>query len=100
MYFVFNATDKPNHVQVRLNNRSAHLEHNTHSQKYGVTVLMGGPKIDAHGNMVGSTMILEAENQQIVENFLAQDPYTLADLFELTDLTQYKVVFKDGACLL
>lgn len=99
MYFVFNATDKPNHLQTRLKNRQAHLKHNTESQKYGVTVITGGPKIDENGHMVGSCMIIQADSYEIVENFIANDPYTKADLFITTELIPYKLVFKDGKCI-
>lgn len=100
MHFVFNATDKPDHVQIRLKNRAAHLKYNTESQKYGVTVITGGPKIDENGDMIGSCMILEADSRETVEQFLANDPYTNANLFATTELKSYKLAFKDGQCML
>ena len=52
--------DKPGHLQVRLDNRSAHLAHIDAS---GV-VEMAGPFLSAEGQMTGSLVILNVDTLQ------------------------------------
>ena len=49
--------DKPGHLQTRLDNRAAHLEH----IKTSGVVEMAGPFLNPEGQMTGSLVVLEVE---------------------------------------
>ena len=80
--------DKPGHLQVRLDNRSAHLAHIDAS---GV-VEMAGPFLNPEGQMTGSLVILNVETLQAAEDWAAADPYAKAGLFESVTISEWKKV--------
>ena len=77
--------DKPEHLQVRLDNREAHL---ANIKRTGV-VEMAGPFLDASGQMSGSLIILDVEDIAVAEAWAAQDPYNKANLFESVSIIQW-----------
>lgn len=82
------ARDKPEALQVRLDNRDAHL---AYIEETGV-VAQAGPLLDQDGNMAGSLVILDVEDMAAGEAWAANDPYAKAGLFETTDLVTWKKV--------
>jgi len=80
--------DKPGALQVRLDNRAAHL---AHIQASGV-VEMAGPFLDAGGQMTGSLIVLDVESLQAAQDWAAADPYATAGLFQSVTLTEWKKV--------
>jgi len=82
------ARDKPQALQVRLDNRDAHL---AYIEETGV-VAQAGPLLDQDGNMAGSLVILDVEDMAAGEAWAANDPYAKAGLFETTDLVTWKKV--------
>lgn len=80
--------DKPGHLQTRLDNRAAHLEHIRAS---GV-VEMAGPFLSPEGQMTGSLVVLEVEDLAVAQAWAAADPYALAGLFESVTITEWKKV--------
>ena len=70
--------DKPGALQLRLDNRPAHL---AHIQSSGV-VEMAGPFLDALGSMTGSLIVLEVPDLDAAHAWAAADPYAKAGLFE------------------
>ena len=88
MRVAFIGHDKPGHLQVRLDNRSAHLAHIDAS---GV-VEMAGPFLSAEGQMTGSLVILNVDTLQAAEDWAAADPYAKAGLFESVTITEWKKV--------
>ncbi|MBE0554310.1 MAG: YciI family protein [Rhodobacteraceae bacterium] len=80
--------DKPGHLQVRLDNRSAHLAHIDAS---GV-VEMAGPFLSPEGQMTGSLVILNVDTLLAAEDWAAADPYAKAGLFESVTITEWKKV--------
>ncbi len=71
-------TDKPGHLQVRKDNRDAHLAH----LRADPFAIQAGPLVDAAGEMSGSLIIFDTEDRTHVEAFVASDPYAKAGLFE------------------
>jgi hypothetical protein len=88
MRFAVICQDKSGGLQMRLDNRAAHL---THIQDTGV-VEMAGPFLDPQGQMTGSLIILEVESLQAAEAWAATDPYALAGLFENVRILEWKKV--------
>ena len=92
MQFVLYALDKDNHVDVRMENRPAHIEYlKAHEgTDNSVQVLIAGALRAEDGEtMIGSTVILEAENKTAVENFANNDPYAKAGLFQTVTIHPY-----------
>ncbi|MEM7074017.1 MAG: YciI family protein [Pseudomonadota bacterium] len=82
------ARDKPDSLQTRLDNREAHIEHLERSE----IVSQAGPLLDDDGNMIGSLIVFDVEDMQQARDWVADDPYTQADLFETTDMIIWKKV--------
>lgn len=80
-YFVVQALDKPGVLQTRLSNREAHRAR-LRDHAHPITVHVGGPLQDDEGSMIGSLLIIEAETKSAVAEFLAGDPYAIADLYD------------------
>jgi uncharacterized protein len=88
MRFALICLDKPNALQTRVDNRSAHLEHLNTS---GV-VEQAGPFIDAAGQMCGSLIILNVGTKAEAEAWAAADPYAKAGLFQSVMIQEWKRV--------
>jgi uncharacterized protein YciI len=87
MYFVVLCNDKPDHLQVRLDNRSDHLaflgEHNS-------TVKLAGPLLSGEGNPIGSMLIIDCADETSARHFLDKDPYARAGLFASVELKPWR----------
>jgi len=77
--------DKPKHLQVRLDNREAHL---AYIKETGV-VEMAGPFLDDSGQMSGSLIILDVADIAVAKAWAAKDPYNKANLFESVSIIQW-----------
>jgi uncharacterized protein YciI len=82
------AIDKPDALQIRIDNREAHL---AYVSETGV-VDLAGPFLDADGNMCGSLLILNVGNMSEAETWAENDPYAKAGLFNSTTLRAWKKV--------
>ena len=80
--------DKPGALQVRLDNRDAHL---AYIEKSGV-VEMAGPFLDADGTMCGSMIIMNVEGLDAAQLWAGNDPYAQAGLFEKVRIEEWKKV--------
>jgi uncharacterized protein len=79
--------DKPNALQVRLDNRAAHL---AYINDTGIVDLAGPFLTD--GQMTGSLVVLNVESVAEAEAWAAGDPYAKAGLFESVTLQEWKRV--------
>ena len=82
------AHDKAGALDVRLENRSAHVEY----LKSTDHVHLAGPLIDADGGMCGSMIVLDVPDMVAAEAWAANDPYAKAGLFSSVTLTEWKKV--------
>ncbi len=80
--------DKPGHLETRLANRAAHLDHINTS---GV-VEMAGPFLNAEGQMTGSLLVLNVETLAQAQAWADADPYAKAGLFDSVTITEWKKV--------
>lgn len=87
MLFAVICRDKPGHLQVRQDNRAAHLEY---IRATGI-VILAGPFID-DGAMNGSLIVLEAASLEAANDWAAGDPYALAGLFREVNVTEWRRV--------
>ena len=88
--FAVSCIDKPGSLSLRMATREAHLAYANGGQT-SVSVKMGGPYLDEHGNMAGSLLIVEAKDRAAVEAFSESDPYVKAGLFQLVEIRPYRV---------
>lgn len=88
--YVITCVDKPNSLNLRLANREAHLDY---ARKWRDRMLVGGPLLSDDGEtMVGSMLILDVDDRLQVDEFIANDPYGKAGLFESVAVRRYKKV--------
>ena len=80
--------DKPDALQTRIDNRSAHL---AYIAATGV-VEMAGPFLNSQGQMTGSLVILSVDTLADAENWAIADPYSQAGLFQSVTVTEWKKV--------
>ena len=78
--------DKPGALQVRLDNRTAHLAYISDT---GI-VDLAGPFLNEDGAMTGSMIVLNVDTMQQARDWAAHDPYALAGLFASVTLTEWK----------
>jgi uncharacterized protein len=79
--------DKAGALQLRLDNRAAHLDYIAAT---GV-VEMAGPFLDG-GAMVGSLVVLNVDDLAAAQAWAEGDPYALAGLFASVDIREWKKV--------
>jgi uncharacterized protein len=89
MLFVVTAIDKENSLALRMATREAHFEY---ARKTNV-IKIGGPFLDAKGDMAGSLIIFEAADIAAAQAWHANDPYVTAGLFAHSDVRPWKPTF-------
>ncbi|MFN7002728.1 MAG: YciI family protein [Roseinatronobacter sp.] len=81
-------TDKPGALALRKSTREAHLAYIAETG----CVMQAGPLLNEAGEMAGSLIVLDLPDLEAAKNWGAQDPYTLAGLFESVRLQEWKKV--------
>ena len=89
MLFVISCVDKPDSLPLRMATREAHLAYVKATKL--VTFRAGGPFLDENGTMVGSMIIVESDDPAKVAEFVKNDPYGKAGLFESATVRPWKV---------
>ncbi len=92
MLFALICTDKPGHLQVRLDNRPAHL---AWLESLGAGTKAAGPFLGGDGKPSGSLVIIEADDLDAAEALAAKDPYAAAGLFASVDIRPWNWVIKN-----
>jgi uncharacterized protein len=92
MLFALICTDKPDHLQVRLDTRPDHMAFLT---GLGDTLKAAGPFLGDDGKPVGSLVIISADDKAGAAAIAAQDPYAKAGLFSSVDIKPWNWVFKN-----
>ena len=85
------ARDRPG-LENRKRTRPAHLDHLAKIDAAG-RLRFAGPLLNDDRDMVGSLIILEAENIEAAKATYAQDPYVVNDVFEHYDVMETLQVF-------
>ena len=86
MLFVVTAIDKANSLPLRMATRDAHF---AYVRDTGV-VRLGGPFLDAKGDMAGSLIIFDAEDLDAARAWHENDPYKKAGLFAHSEVRPWK----------
>ena len=88
MLFVASCIDKPQSLEKRKENRSAHL---AYLNGLGARVKLAGALLGPDRETpIGSMVIFEGESEAEIRALLAKDPYARADLFERVEVTPWR----------
>lgn len=88
MLFALFCTDKEDYLDVRLDNRPAHLEY---LKALGDKLVFAGPTFAEDGEtMNGGLIVVDMADHTEVEAFAANDPYAAAKLFETVIIRPWK----------
>ena len=82
------ARDKAGALQIRKDNRDAHLAYIDSTK----VVSQAGPLLDDAGDMAGSLVILDVADMVAAQDWAANDPYAKAGLFGKVELIAWKKV--------
>ncbi|MEV0085030.1 YciI family protein [Saccharopolyspora sp. NPDC003752] len=92
-YFI-ETFDKPDHQQVRLDNRPAHL---AFLEEHKELLLACGAKLADDGDAAtGGVYLLDVETRAAAEEFIAADPFAKAGLFADTKILRWRKAYLDG----
>ncbi|GJL97224.1 MAG: hypothetical protein DHS20C06_10410 [Hyphobacterium sp.] len=89
MAFIIEAMDRIGSGEIRQSHRAAHL---AFLEKAGADVLLAGPVLTDDGEMAGSLFIVNYDSIGAVRNWLKDDPYSCANLFETVAIKPFKPV--------
>ena len=94
MPYAIQTKDKPHHGHVRAEVRGVHLDYldaNKHK------LLAAGALIEDDGSGGhGGFIIVDTDDRTEAESFIANDPFTKADLFESVTVTRWRKAFFNG----
>ncbi len=96
MLFAFLCTDKPGHLQTRLDNRPAHVEYLNALNADG-RLTFAGPFLDGEGKPNGSLVVVEVTDLAAAQAIADNDPYAKAGLFESVEIKPWNWVFNKPA---
>jgi uncharacterized protein YciI len=97
MPYAIQTMDKPNSLSLRTEKRAEHVAYlKAHLPK----LLAGGALLedDASGGF-GGIVLLDTDDRAEAEGFVANDPYTLAGLFDSVRISRWRKAFFDGKSL-
>ena len=90
MHFVLTCVDKPDHGQVRTDNRPAHLDYLKANE---ARMFAAGPLLSDDGERtLGSLIIMEFDGLGEAQAFADGDPYAKAGLFESVTIRAWRKV--------
>lgn len=95
-FYVFRGYDAEGVAEVRERLRPAHREH-LRSVRYGVEAVAGGMlKDEQDTHVIGSLLVLRAQDRHAVEQYVASDPYTDGHVFARTEIERWDLGFGLG----
>lgn len=93
MQFVITAYDGEGMLDKRMEVRPRHLEG---MSRLGEHVVCAGGLLDEAGKMKGSVLVVEFENREEVDEYLANEPYVLEHVWEKIEVERMNVVILKG----
>jgi uncharacterized protein YciI len=87
--YIVTCLDKKNSIGLRLSIRQLHLNY---LKSLGSDLLVAGPLLDSNDNPKGSVLILNFKNIEELNEFLNNDPYKKANLFEEIKVEKFRKV--------
>lgn len=96
MLFALICKDKTGHLQVRMDNRRAHVDFLNGLNAEG-RLAFAGPFLDGDGKPNGSLVVFDVEDLAGAQALAAADPYAQAGLFESVEIRPWNWVFNKPA---
>lgn len=93
MQFVITAYDGEGMLAKRMEVRPRHLEG---MDKLGEHIVCAGGLLDEEGKMKGSVLVVDFENREEVDEYLANEPYVLEHVWEKIEVERMNVVILKG----
>jgi uncharacterized protein len=90
--FALICTDRPGHLQLRLDTRGDHVTFLNGLNERGV-LKFAGPFVGDDGKPFGSLVVIEAADLSAAEELAAADPFAKAGLFQSVDIRAWNWVF-------
>lgn len=91
MQFIIRAYDGEGMLDKRMEVRPRHLEG---IEKVREHVICAGGLLDEEGKMKGSVLIMEYENREQLDNYLAHEPYVQEKVWEKIEVERMNVVIR------
>ena len=88
--FLVIAKDFPNSLAHRMKIRPQHLQNAKKAKEDGL-ILLGGATLSNKNEMDGSMMVFEADDVNLVQDFIKSDPYTVNKVWKSTNITEIKL---------
>ncbi|GAB1580153.1 MULTISPECIES: YciI-like protein [Phyllobacteriaceae] len=94
MLFAILCNDKPDHLQLRLDTRPAHLDY---LKNLGERLKFAGPFLGDDGKPNGSLVVVEADHMDAARAIAAKDPYAKAGLFASVEIRPWNWAINNPA---
>ncbi|QPC85975.1 hypothetical protein GA830_03915 [Mesorhizobium sp. NBSH29] len=94
MLFALLCTDKPGHLQTRLDSRPDHVAFLEKLNSEG-TLKFAGPFLDPEGKPNGSLVVIDVADAAAARSIAEADPYAKAGLFEEVTIRPWNWVFNN-----
>ena len=91
MQFIIRAYDGEGMLAKRMEVRPRHLEGIERIREH---VICAGGLLDEEGKMKGSVLIMEYENREQLDKYLANEPYVQEHLWEKIEVERMNVVIR------
>lgn len=91
MQFIIRAYDGEGMLDKRMEVRPRHLEG---IEKVREHVICAGGLLDEEGKMKGSVLIMEYENREQLDDYLAHEPYIQEKVWEKIEVERMNVVIR------
>lgn len=92
MLYALLCDDKPDHLQLRLDTRTAHLDY---LNSLGDRLKFAGPFLGDDAKPNGSLVVIEASDLDTAREIAAIDPYAKAGLFASVDIRPWNWAIKN-----
>ena len=93
MQFVITAYDGAGMLEKRMEVRPLHLEGMERLKSH---LIAAGGLLDEEGNLKGSVLIMESENREEVDQYLASEIYVTEHVWEKITVERMNVVYAHG----
>ena len=97
MQFVVTAYDGKDEgaYERRMSVRPQHLENMSKLNENGHVICAGG-MTNSEGKLIGSVLIMEYESREQLDDYLANEPYVVAGVWQKIEVETMNVVLVDG----
>ena len=89
MQFIVKAYDGPGMLEKRMSVRPRHLEG---MKKLGKQIICAGGLLDDDGKMKGSALVMEFPDRAALDDYLANEPYVVENVWQKIDVEVMNVV--------